>query len=90
MQRELQTLDTRLLEPFPSQTTSLGELPVQEVRPSKGYSHTSAEASRVLRFRASKFRPTVLKREKEMLEEIRCTSIGGTIYEKATGRATLV
>ncbi len=35
-----------------------------------GYSHTCAEASRDLRFRASKFHPTVLQREKEMLEKL--------------------
>lgn len=41
--------------------------------PTNGYSHTSAEASRVLRFRASEFRTTVLERKMEMLDEIRCT-----------------
>src|SRR5712664_2745475 len=41
--------------------------------PTIGYSHTYAEASRVLRFRAREFRTTVLKREMEMLGEIRCT-----------------
>jgi hypothetical protein len=41
--------------------------------PTNGYSHTYAEASRVLRFRAREFRTTVLKREMEMLGEIRCT-----------------
>ena len=75
MRREPRTLDTRLLGLFPSPTASLGELPVQSVRPytqtesaryqdahpTNGYSHTSAEASRVLRFRASEFRTTVLK-----------------------------
>jgi hypothetical protein len=65
MRHEPQTLDTQRLGLFPSQAASLGELPVQEVRPSKGYSHTSAEASRVLRFRASKFRPKSLKQEKK-------------------------
>jgi len=50
---EPRTLDSRLLGPFPSQKVLHGRLLVQEVRPSKGYSHTSAEASRVLRFRAS-------------------------------------
>ena len=84
MRREPQTLDTRLLGPFPSQTASLGELPVQSVRsitlrqtahyndayPTNGYSHTSAEASRVLRFCAREFRTMVLKRKMETLEEI--------------------
>ena len=71
--RAPQTLDTRLLGPFPLQKVSRGELPIQEVRSSKGYSHTSAEASRVLRFRAGRFCSTVLKRKREMLEEFRCT-----------------
>jgi len=42
--------------------------------PTNGYSHTSAEASRVLRFRASEFRTTVLKSKMEMLKENRCTA----------------
>src|SRR4029077_2520960 len=88
MRHEPQTLDTRLLGPFPSHTASLGEPLVQEVRPSKGYSHTSAEASRVLRFRASKFRLTVLKSKREMLEEIQCTPTGGILYEQTPGRAS--
>ena len=33
MRREPQTLDTRLLGPFPSPRASLGQLPVQSVRP---------------------------------------------------------
>jgi hypothetical protein len=41
--------------------------------PTNGYSHTYAEASRVLRFRAREFRTTALKRKMETLEEIRCT-----------------
>ena len=39
--------------------------------PTNGYSHTSAEASRVLRFRAREFRATVLKSKMEILVEIR-------------------
>ncbi len=45
----------------------------QRCLPTKGYSHTSAEASRILRLRASAFWPMVLKRKKEALEEIRGT-----------------
>jgi hypothetical protein len=43
----------------------------KDAYPTNGYSHTSVEASRVLRFRASECRTTILKRKKEMLEEIR-------------------
>ena len=52
--------------------------------PTNGYSHTSAEASRVLRFRARAFRTTVLKRKMETLEEIRCTQ---TWHNNSNARA---
>ena len=53
--------------------------------PTNGYSHTSAEASRVLRFRAREFRATVLKSKMETLMEIRCTPAWRNNYNARAG-----